>query len=202
MLMATQMRCFVTVFCNPDLTRTFGLNCFTLYKPAKPSLVTWEPDILTSLLYQSPRKQTYLGHSKCSSLLHTTPPTHSKNCCWTTTILTASTPTYIYRFAIPCIIPAYSSVELQVTRIPMINIHKQQSSFGTEQLDMAPTKRRFRKSAFYPLEIPMFQVPCFPLQPQQLLGLLSFQSFNSSSGSLIVQWLFGDFTPKARHFRH
>lgn len=48
MLMDTQMRCSVTVCCNPDLTRTFGLNHFTLYRLFKPSLVTWEPDILTT----------------------------------------------------------------------------------------------------------------------------------------------------------
>lgn len=148
-----------------------------------------------SLLYQSPHKQAYSDHSERSDLLHTTPSTHSKICCWATTILAASTPTYI--FAIPCIIPAYSSVELQVTRNPVISIYKQQSSFGIRQLDMAPAKRWcFCKSAFCPLEIPMFKDPLFPLQPHQLLGLLSFQSFNSSSGSLIVQWLFGDYIPR------
>lgn len=146
---------------------------------------TWHFD--HSLLYQSPHKQPYSGHSERSDLLHTTPPTHSKICCWATTILTASIPTYI--FAIPCIIPAYSNVELQITRNPVISIYKQQSSFGIRQLDIAPAKRRcFCKSAFCPLEIPMFEVPRFALQPHQLLGLLSFQSYNSHQGL----WLFND----------
>lgn len=101
---------------------------------------------------------------------------------------TASTPTYIYQFVIPCIIPAYSSVELQITRIPTINIHKQQSSFGTGQLDMAPTKRRFRKSAFYPLEIPTFQVPVSHCNLSSFLGFCLSKALIPHLGL----WLFND----------
>lgn len=194
MPIATQMRCFVTVCCNPNFTRAFGLTLFTLYKLFKPSLVTWEHDMLTTVYctqaHTSNRGLVILNDPVCCI-----PPSNSlQELCWAITTLLASAPAYMYSFAILGIIPSY--MELQVTRITVISIYKQQSPFRIRQLDKAHAKRWcFHKLVCCPLRIPRFQVPHFPLQPHQLFRLLIFQSFNSSSGSLIVQWLFRDYIP-------